>query len=286
MPRPQIARSRPFKLLCVLALTASSLPVTARVVPSAQAPGSNPPQFDSAAEAQLVSLINQERAKQDIAPLTVDDRLTQAAQKHTELMAQHSTISHQFPGEPALEMRIANEGLPFDSVSENVGLNNRSVAEVHEGFMNSPPHRAALLDPTYNVVGVGVLRSGDVIYVTEDFAHRPPEYSEPQAEAAAEAAIAKYAKAHGILAPGRRTELQLRHLACNMALNDKLESQDAMQLPGVHGVLVWTADDPAKLPKGISQVVSQRVSGYALGACFAPSVSHPGGVYWIVMVTY
>jgi hypothetical protein len=51
-------------------------------------------------------------------------------------------------------------------------------------------------------------------------------------------------------------------------------------------VLVWTADDPAKLPKGISQVMSPQVSGYALGACFAPSVSHPGGVYWIVMVTY
>jgi len=242
--------------------------------------------FDSAAEAQFVSLINQERASTGIPPVTIDQRLTTAARKHCELMALHSEVVHQLPGEPPPVTRIANEKLAFSGSSENVGSTNRGVPVAHNGFMHSPPHRATILDPSYNAVGVGVLRVGDMIYITEDFAHMLPEYSDTQAEAAAEAAIAQYAKTHGIAAPTPRVTPELRQIACNMGMRDKLDGQDARELPRVRGVLLWTADDPAKLPKGVFQVLSRQVSQYALGACFAPSVSHPGGVYWLVMVSY
>ena len=250
------------------------------------APNAQPKQFDTAGEAQLVELINQERTEHGLLPLTVDKRLTQAARKHTVLIAQHGQLSHQFTGEPALQIRFSNENLPSDRQSENVALNNLDVASAHDGLMHSPPHRASILDPAFNVVGVGVLHSGQDIYVTEDFAHKLPEYSEPQAEASAQAAIEQYARSHKFLAPVRKPQLQLRHMACAMALSDTLNGNDALRLPGVHGVLAWTADDPANLPKGIAQVLTPQISGYSLGACFAPSVSHPGGVYWVVMVTY
>jgi hypothetical protein len=216
----------------------------------------------------------------------VDQRLTQAARKHSVLMAQQSRMEHQLPGEPSLQIRIANEGLPADEMSENIAMGNEGVVAAHEGFMHSPPHRRAILDPDYDTIGIGVLRDGDYIYVTEDFAHKLPEYSEPQAEAAVQTAIDRYAKAHGIYTLSRKQQVELRRLACNMALQDRLQSDDALRLPGVRNVLAWTADDPAKLPKGITQVLTRQTSADALGACFAPSVSHPGGVYWIVMVTY
>jgi uncharacterized protein YkwD len=253
---------------------------------SVSASCAQPAQFDAAGEAQLVTMINQARAEHGLQPLTVDQRLTQAARKHTQLMVQHATLSHQFEGEPTLQIRIANEDLPADSVSENVGVNNRNIAAAHDGFMHSPPHRAAILDTTFTVVGVGVVRAGDEIYVTEDFARKLPEYSEPQAEAAAQTAIEQYVKSQGFRAPGRRPQLQLRRMACSMAHNDALNGHDPLGLPGVRNALAWTAADPAKLPKGIAQLISPATSGYALGACFAPSVSHPGGVYWLVMVTY
>ncbi|HKD83812.1 MAG TPA: CAP domain-containing protein [Terriglobales bacterium] len=261
--------------------TANAAPPSPRLQAS-----SNHAYFDPAGEAQLVSLVNQERAQQGLQPLKVDERLTRAARKHSELMAQHSALSHDFEGEPPLQIRIANENLYADRVSENIAYNNRTIEAAHDGLMHSPPHREAILSPDFDAVGVGVLRVGDEIYVTEDFAHKLPEYSEPQAEAVVESAIARYMKSHGLLAPVRHPQLSLRKKACDMARDDKLESSDALQLPGVHGVLAWTASDPAKLPKGIAQVVAPEVSGYSLGACFAPSVSHPGGVYWIVMVTY
>ncbi|MGA7461692.1 MAG: CAP domain-containing protein [Candidatus Korobacteraceae bacterium] len=242
-------------------------------------------QFDAAAEAQLVQLINQTRSQQGLAPLTVDERLTRAARKHTQLMVQHLALSHQFDGEPPPQTRFSNEGLPSDSSSENVAL-NQNIPGAHDALMHSPPHRAAILDPSYNVVGVGVLQTDEGFFVTEDFARKLPEMSEQEAEAAVQKSIQRYALSSGFPAPGRRPQPQLRHIACQMALNDALDSSAAMGLPEVHGVLAWTAADPAKLPKGIGQVLKPQISGYSLGACFAPSVSHPGGVYWLVMVTY
>ena len=266
-----------FSILLVVLLTLATS--------SSQTPPAPAVHFDPAGEAQLVTLINQARSAQGLPPLTVDERLTKAARKHSELMMQTGQLSHDVEGEPPLQIRIANQNLPADGVSENIAYNNRTIEAAHDGLMHSPPHRAAILSSDYDYVGVGVLRTGDEIYVTEDFAHKLPEYSEPEAEAVVVMAIDSFAKANGRLTPNRRPRLQLRQTACAMARNDALDS-DALRGPGVHSVMAWTAADPAKLPKGASQVLLPEVSGYSLGACFAPSVSHPGGVYWIVMVTY
>lgn len=262
-------------------------PLVSGALPGYQSePTSDRAQFDTAAEAQLVSLINQARTERGLQPLTADPRLTQAARKHTELMVQHGALSHQFPGEPGLQQRFANEGLPSDREGENVDL-DQDPDSAHEELMHSPPHRRNILDPDYNVVGVGVIRKGENIYTTEDFARRLPEMSEHQAESELQATINRYESARGFAAPIRKPQPELNKLACDMALNDSLDDLTASQLPGVRSVFAWTAGDPAKLPKATDTILSSGLSsGYALGACFAPSVSHPGGVYWLVMVSY
>ena len=55
---------------------------------NSQTPPASAPHFDPAGEAQLVQLINQSRADEGLPPLKVDERLTKAARKHSELMAQ------------------------------------------------------------------------------------------------------------------------------------------------------------------------------------------------------
>jgi hypothetical protein len=269
-----------------LALFALPLPMDSAIGDAEPALQASSGHFDPQAEAELVALLNRTRGEYGLPPLTVDRRLTEAARKHSTLMAEHSVMAHRLEGEPALPTRISNEGLPFDSVSENLALNNQSAASAHDSLMHSPPHRAAILDAQYNTVGVGVLRDGSDLWVTEDFARKLPELSDHDAEAAVQAAVAQYARSHRLTAPSRRTELRLRPMACGMAAKDRLQSEDALRLPDMKGVLVWTATDPAELPDGISHVLSSKTLGYALGACFAPSASHPGGVYWIVMVTY
>ncbi|MGC2111420.1 MAG: CAP domain-containing protein [Candidatus Korobacteraceae bacterium] len=297
MPREKLAsRPHPVGALLWLALTlampihvgGSAADFLATQPPQANAP--TPPaqqgQFDTAGEAQLVDLINQARTNEGLAPLTVDQRLTRAAQKHTQLMVKHAELSHQFDGEPAMQRRFADEEMRSGEEGENVAL-NQTVAGAHQALMDSPPHRHNILDPEYNTIGVGIMRRGGNVYVTEDFAQRLPEYSEPQAEAVVQRAIEREARSTGITMPVRRVEPQLRSMACGMALNDKLNNQAPAQLAGVQEVLIWTAGDPGKPPDRLKKRLRQPLpSGYALGACFAPSVSHPGGVYWIVMVMY
>lgn len=137
--------------------------------PSVEEP---PGLFDPVAEKQLVELINRERTKQGLQPLAVDPRLTQAARKHTELLVAHKTLSHQFDGEPPLDDRFSEANLPSDEEGENTAL-DKNVPSAHKGLMNEPEHRDNILDPKYNVVGVGVIRSDGHVYVTENFAHLP-----------------------------------------------------------------------------------------------------------------
>jgi hypothetical protein len=252
----------------------------------AQQPGPTSSEFDAAGEAKIVDLINAARAAQGLNPLRVDERLTAAARKHTQLMVQRSELSHQFQGEPTPQARMNNEGLPSDADGENVDL-NQSIAGAHDALMHSPPHRANILDPDYTVIGVGVLRANDQVWVTEDFARGLPQLSESQAEGAAQTAIDRYERTRGFGMPVRRPLTELRHMACDMALNDQLNLAPVSHLSGVHQVFAWTAGDPSKLPKGIDSMLSSGLKGgYSLGACFAPSVSHPGGIYWVVTVAY
>lgn len=242
--------------------------------------------FDSTGAKQLVDLINQERAHRGLPPLAVDERLNQAARRHTDLMVKHRDLSHQFGGEPSLQVRIADENLRSDRQAENVAL-EMDVAGINTILMHSPPHRANILSPNYNAVGVALVLSGGRMYATEDFAHRLPDYSEPEADTVLQKAITNYTMSQGLSVPARKPQAAIRQMACDMALTDALDTVTPKSIAGVHRVLAWTATDLERLPDGVKTSLSQPLSsGYSLGVCFAPSVSRPGGVYWIVMVAY
>ncbi len=242
--------------------------------------------FDLAGEKQLVDLINRERAKQGVPPLQVDPRLTQAARKHNELAAQHQALSHQFDGEAPLVARFNNENLPSVRQAENVSF-APSVATNHESMMNSPDHRASILNPDYNVVGVGAVRCNGGLWVTEDFAHRLSEYSESQADGLLQKAINQYAQAQGMPAPIRKPQAQLQNMACEMAKNGEVDREGPAQLPGVNDVLVWKTGDPTALPVQVQARLSQPMTaGYSLEECLPPRESHAGEIFWVIMVTY
>ena len=230
--------------------------------------------------------MNQERVKEGLAPLRLDERLSQAARKHTQRMVQNDTLSHQFDSEESLQLRIGEENVRCDHDGENIALSG-DVENAHLVLMQSPPHRENILNPQFNAVGIGILKADELLYVTEDFAHVLPDYSEPEADATAQQAIAEYAKSQGVPAPRRKPLPQLRQIACDMALEDKLDSKKVGGVTGVSSAVVWNATDLGKLPASLKKLLAQPLnSGYSLGVCFAPSVSHPGGVYWLVMVIY
>lgn len=121
------------------------------------------------AEQLLLAEANQDRAARNLPLLLRDPLLSQAALFHARQMAQHADISHGFPGEPDLSERGASAGVRFSLITENVAEAGESTA-IHELWMHSEGHRANLLDPDVNVVGIAVVVDQDEVYAVEDFA--------------------------------------------------------------------------------------------------------------------
>jgi uncharacterized protein YkwD len=121
------------------------------------------------AEQYLFSAANEARAAEGLSPVHLDLALTEASAFHAREMADHAGISHQFEGEPELAARGANAGARFSLISENVGEAPSSVI-IHDLWMHSPGHRANLLDPNVNVIGIAVVARNHELYAVEDFA--------------------------------------------------------------------------------------------------------------------
>jgi uncharacterized protein YkwD len=136
------------------AVFAASLAVT--VAPAA------PAFADTASmEAQFVSLMNSARQSAGLRPYTVSSDLVSVARAHSAQMAQKQTLYHN----PNLTTDVKN----WQAVGENVG-EGPTVSDIHNAFMNSPEHRANILDHDFTQVGVGVaVDSNGIIWVTEDF---------------------------------------------------------------------------------------------------------------------
>src|SRR2546421_3751376 len=130
-------------------------------------------------DLKLFQLLNQERTKAGLPKFQWDYHLAEAARAHAQLLAQRQVLSHQFSGEPVLGERIGATGTRFNAAAENVA-EAPTVEELHSGLMNSPPHRANILNGKYNAIGLAIVSPNDQLYVAQDFAHVLPSYSEPQ----------------------------------------------------------------------------------------------------------
>ncbi len=122
----------------------------------------------SAIARQLFEQVNSAREAEGLPQLTWDDALARAARWHAQVMAARGFISHQFPGEQNLPGRARRAGIHYNWLAENVAQ-GRDPNRIHEVLMNSPPHRANLLDVKLNSVGICVAERYGELFVVEDF---------------------------------------------------------------------------------------------------------------------
>ncbi len=121
------------------------------------------------AEQLLLSEANKDRVAHNLNTLKRDAMLSQAALYHAFQMADHADISHGFPGEPDLSQRGASAGVHFSLITENVA-EAQDPTIIHDLWMHSTGHRANLLDPSVNVVGIAVVTRNQEVFAVEDFA--------------------------------------------------------------------------------------------------------------------
>ncbi len=129
---------------------------------------------------EIVRLSNEQRQAHGIPPVTAHITLEQAATAHSTEMAQLGYFSHDSPtpGRENPHKRIKSTGSNARTTGENIatftGHPEASIASKSViGWMNSPPHRKNLLDPSFTHMGIGVARTGQTFYVTQNFSDLP-----------------------------------------------------------------------------------------------------------------
>lgn len=240
--------------------------------------------YDFQVEEQLLVLANQSRRQAGAPPLVIDAGLSQAARVHAQAMLEARRLSHQFDGEPALPQRLAaTTQLQLEQEGENVAL-DYDAERGHEHLMMSAPHRANLLNPAYNVVGLGVVRNGDRLYIVQDFGSALPKYSSMEVKDRVAAAVNQTRR--GVRRSGlqRRDWLGADDAACSMAQADKLGTAPVRRLSETYNVLTFTSLRPESLPAEAKRVVATRnLRSYSIGTCYARTHTYPTGTYWIVL---
>jgi uncharacterized protein YkwD len=131
--------------------------------------GASAPAIDDTYEAQVVALINQERASNgDLPPLKRVDLLTAAARYHAMDMGSDNYFNHDTYDRVGQLLvfvcgafdRIEGWYTDWRAVAENVGAGYATPEAVVAGWMDSPSHRRNLLNPDFMEIGVGYYRGG------------------------------------------------------------------------------------------------------------------------------
>ena len=111
------------------------------------------------ARAATLCLINAQRARHELAPLTENPLLDRAAELHSVDMAKRHFFEHRNPDGEQPAARIVHQGYPPILVGENLGWGETAKstpATIVSLWMASPGHRANILEPGYREIGIGV----------------------------------------------------------------------------------------------------------------------------------
>jgi hypothetical protein len=104
---------------------------------------------------QVVELTNAERAKAGLNPLTLNNQLVQAAQGHSDSMAADDFFSHTGVDGSDVSDRVQDTGYQYSHAGENIAAGQKTAAEVVQGWMDSPGHRANILNAEFTEIGIG-----------------------------------------------------------------------------------------------------------------------------------
>ncbi|QGQ46532.1 CAP domain-containing protein [Metabacillus sediminilitoris] len=106
-------------------------------------------------EEQVVQLVNQQRAKAGLRPLTHRADVKNVAQKKAEDMINSNYFSHTSPNYGSPFDMLKTFGISYSYAGENIAKGQKTPQEVMNAWMNSSGHRANILKPEYDVIGVG-----------------------------------------------------------------------------------------------------------------------------------
>ena len=236
----------------------------------AQAANTTPIQTEA---GLIVQLANQARAQAGAGPLKWDPTLALAARQHCLLMAGEGQLSHQFADEPELSKRAAQAGAHFSLIEENVAI-APTPYEIHNAWMNSPGHRANLLNPQVDHVGVAVVAGRHGLYAVADYERAVPLLSQAQIETQVAGML------HGVTILPDAT---LARTAC--------VAEGAMPRPTSgpkpHFAMYWEDAQLTQLPKSlVDELATGKYHQASIGSCSPQGQESTFTAYRIAVLLY
>ncbi len=139
----------------------------------------------STVEREMLALINQERTSRGLNPLELERNLNESSEDHSTWMLDTDRFSHTGQGGSSATQRMQAAGFDLSGswrTGENIAWQSErgapgisdDVAQLHQNLMNSPGHRANILNPDFKYIGIGIeegdMRGFDAVMVTQNFA--------------------------------------------------------------------------------------------------------------------
>lgn len=224
---------------------------------------------------QIFALANQARAQAGVGRLDWDPALADAAVQHCLRMAAEGPISHQYNGEPDLSTRTAQAGAHYSVIEENVAM-GPSADTIHEEWMHSPGHRANLLSPDVNRVGIAVVAAHGSLYAVADYSRGVEQLSATQVEARVAALI----RASGVAI---LRDPSLARAAC--ATDNGMPRTEGGPTPRF--VMRWQDAELTELPQALKErLASGNYRQAGVGSCPAQVAAGSFTAYRLAVLLY
>ena len=110
-------------------------------------------------EQEMIKLINEARAQNNVPALTVDMQLTNVARVKAQDMIDNNYFSHNSPKYGSPFDMMQSFGIKYVQAGENIA-GNQNVQNAHNALMNSPGHRKNILNPDFTHIGLGIKQGG------------------------------------------------------------------------------------------------------------------------------
>lgn len=135
--------------------------------PDSKPDNDTPGQENLSLAEQVVELVNAERAKEGLAPLTIDEKVQAAAQ--VRAVESKTSFSHTRPNGSSFATALKEQGVTYRRAGENIAWGQRSPEEVVNAWMNSSGHRANIMNENFTKIGVGYYQHNGVNYWSQLF---------------------------------------------------------------------------------------------------------------------
>ena len=153
----------------------------------------------NALEEQMLELVNDERANAGLNPLRFNDTLNDSSEDHSSWMLDADVFEHQGVNGSTPHARMEDAGYQFEGnwhsgeniawmSEDNVPGHEDEVVALHNGLMNSPGHRANILNPDFTEIGIGIeaglfsVQNDEYssVMISQNFAHTDADAVTPE----------------------------------------------------------------------------------------------------------